>query len=320
MILKPIDIQNTEYLHLCEQVGCVFNLPAWLNLYGKRLQLIGIFNANYELIGCFHFSLGSKFGFKFALLPSFTPSNGFLLQNPASNAANIISFEKDVHQEICNYLKQQKFKLFMSAFPTHIKDMQAYFWNNYKVIPNYTYQLDLNLSEEELFNRFSSERRKSIKKAIKDAIEIKQATKYDAVLDLINATFSRKQKHINQNLVKKILFEFATSENSFAYVAYQHEKPIACTFIIYYKNVAYYLLGGYHEALKHHGAGPSCMWKSILHAKELGTKTFDFEGSMLPEVENYFRDFGGELVPYYTVQKAWLPFEILLKFKMRNKF
>lgn len=320
MKIKPIHIYDKAYLQLIEQIGSVFNLPAWLSIYGDKIKLAGIYNANQELIGSFFYTSGSKFGFRYTLLPSFTPSNGFLLLNPAINSANIISFEKEVHQLICNYLKQQNFKLLMSAFPTNVKDTQVYFWNKYKVIPNYTYQLNLNFSEEELFNRFTSERRKSIKKASKDSIEIIQEGNKQIVLDLINATFSRKQKLINQELVKKILFQFANSENSFAYVAYQHNKPIACTFIVYYKKVAYYLFGGYHHQLKHHGAGPSCMWQSILHAKKLGISTFDFEGSMLPEVENYFRDFGGDLLPYYTIQKAWLPFEVLLKFKMRNKF
>ena len=36
-------------------------------------------------------------------------------------------------------------------------------------------------------------------------------------------------------------------------------------------------------------------------AKEL--EIFDFEGSMLPGVEAFFRGFNGELKPYFTVWK-----------------
>jgi endo-alpha-1,4-polygalactosaminidase (GH114 family) len=45
------------------------------------------------------------------------------------------------------------------------------------------------------------------------------------------------------------------------------------------------------------------MWKSILKAKQMNLKIFDFEGSMLPNVERYFREFGGNLVPYYSCEK-----------------
>jgi hypothetical protein len=41
---------------------------------------------------------------------------------------------------------------------------------------------------------------------------------------------------------------------------------------------------------------------------------------MLPEVEKYFREFGGEIKPYYTVHRGLFPIEVALKLKMRNKF
>jgi hypothetical protein len=53
----------------------------------------------------------------------------------------------------------------------------------------------------------------------------------------------------------------------------------------------------------------------------LGIKYFDFEGSMLPQIEIFFRGFGGQLVPYYNrINKAKLPLEILLKFYKRELF
>jgi len=41
---------------------------------------------------------------------------------------------------------------------------------------------------------------------------------------------------------------------------------------------------------------------------------------MLPEVERFFRGFGGDLVPYFTVNKAWLPLEFMLKLLKREQF
>ena len=31
---------------------------------------------------------------------------------------------------------------------------------------------------------------------------------------------------------------------------------------------------------------------------------FDFEGSMQPGIEKYFREFGGDLVPYAAIEKS----------------
>jgi lipid II:glycine glycyltransferase (peptidoglycan interpeptide bridge formation enzyme) len=213
-----------------------------------------------------------------------------------------------------------KAKLVSFALPFTINDTQPFYWDNFKVIPNYTYRLPLNRTEEELFENLTSEKRKSIKRAEKDNLSIEQTTDYKAVKALIEKTFSRKEKKVSQDYLNKILFEFANVSNSFAFIAHKDGKPSGCVFCIHYNKTAFYLFGGYDEGNKHHGAGVSCMWQGILHAKKIGMTVFDFEGSMLVEVEKYFREFGGDLVPYYTVHKAGLPLEMVLKLKLRNRF
>jgi len=52
----------------------------------------------------------------------------------------------------------------------------------------------------------------------------------------------------------------------------------------------------------------------------LGIKYFDFEDSMIRQIERYFRGFGGKLTLYYRINKAKLPLEILLKFYRRELF
>jgi hypothetical protein len=79
-------------------------------------------------------------------------------------------------------------------------------------------------------------------------------------------------------------------------------------------------MGGYGSEHKHHGAGPAAMFAAIRHAKKQGLAIFDFEGSMIPPIERYFRGFGGLLTPYLTVNKAWLPFEFVLKMIRRSNF
>jgi hypothetical protein len=320
MIIKQIETTNKDYIRLAEKYGSVFNQKPWLSIYNSNLKLIGIYNLNSELIGFFNLFISKKYGFKYASVPPYSASNGFFINNLAQNNANKITFEKQVHQHIITYLKSLRLLFITTSFPTKVIDTQPYFWNNYKVIPNYTYQLDISIPIEDLFNNLTTEKRKSIKKAEKDLIEIKLSNDYTIILALVIKTFSRKENKINVEFINKLLFQFANTNNSFAYVAFKNNIPIACTFNIYYNNISYYLLGGYDSEKKHHGAGPACMWHSILKAKEIGITTFDFEGSMLPEVEKYFREFGGKITPYYTVQKAWLPLEFLLKFKFRNRF
>lgn len=59
------------------------------------------------------------------------------------------------------------------------------------------------------------------------------------------------------------------------------------------------------------------MWRSILFAKQTGAQVFDFEGSMQPGIEKYFREFGGDLIPYAAVEKSGLLLSLLMKLRKR---
>jgi len=66
---------------------------------------------------------------------------------------------------------------------------------------------------------------------------------------------------------------------------------------------AWYLGGGGDPGLRSSGAGSLLMWELIKEsAKHVGC--FDFEGSMLPGVERYFRNFGGRRETYFEVSRA----------------
>lgn len=320
MYIKNVNIDTDSYINLVRKSGSVFNQPEWIKLYGSAATVCGIFNLNNELIGAFNVFKASKFGINYCIVPPYSPSNGLFFLNPASNNANKITFEKEVHQLIANYFIKINALLKISAFPVFTVDMQVYYWKNFKVIPNYTYQLNLKGTTEELFDNLTTEKRKSIRKAEKDNLEIKLCNDYNIVKQLVLKTFDRKNKSVSQSYLDKILFQFSNSTNSFAFVAYQNNKPSACTFHIFHNQTSYYLFGGYDDNNRHHGAGVSCMWRAINYAKNNGILIFDFEGSMLPEVEKYFREFGGQIIPYFTINKANYFVECLLKLKNRNRF
>ena len=64
-------------------------------------------------------------------------------------------------------------------------------------------------------------------------------------------------------------------------------------------NLSYYILGGYDVDERHHGASAIAMWEAIKFTKEeLGLNQFDFEGSMVQQIERFFRKYGGKLTPY----------------------
>jgi lipid II:glycine glycyltransferase (peptidoglycan interpeptide bridge formation enzyme) len=311
--------QISNYDKLSKEYGTLFNTYEWLNLF-EKVNLYGIYDKGNNLIGGFHIYKKSKLGFSIYGNAPFTPYNGPFIKMDAQNPANTISKYREVLLSMADFLDNLNYSKISISLDKNIIDTLPFIWKKFKVVPRYTYILDLDRSLDDIYKNMTAERRNDIKKGINDKLTVEKINDYNIVKSLVLKTFLRQKKAINEIILDKILFTFANTDNSFAFATFKDGKPIATVFCVYDKQTSYYLLGGYDFENKHHGAGPLTMWESIKYSKEIGLKYFDFEGSIIPQIEKYFRGFGGKLIPYYTVNKAKLPIEILLKLVRREVF
>lgn len=320
MILKPIEHIDVFAEKAEPHIG-VFGSKAWLSIYGDSLTMIGIYKDEHQLIGGFYYLKTKKFGFDFIKLPPYTPHCGLFFISDSKNQSSKSSFSKEVMQEVCNYFSAQKSALTILAFPSAMIDMQAFIWNKYKVVPNYTYRINLGKSVEEITSNFDSKTRNAINKSIKEGVETSvNSLSQQQVFDFFKENLSATGANIYEGTMKKIMLEFSDPSNSFHFVAKKNEEILGMVFCIYDKRSCYYLLGGVNKKSGIQGVNNLLVQKSIERAKELNCEIFDFEGSMLKGVEKFFRSFGPELFPYFTANKAILPLEVLLKFKKRELF
>lgn len=77
----------------------------------------------------------------------------------------------------------------------------------------------------------------------------------------------------------------------------------AAGFFAWDRQTMYYIAGGYNNSDKKGEAMSFLLWRGILLAKEKNL-TFDFEGSMVPGIAEFFRSFGSEASTYYQVVKV----------------
>lgn len=323
MHIKKVNIE--EYKDIFEKLQKriqlkIFNTPEWLSIYDNRLNINVIYNKDNQPIGVFNTYNTKKGIFSHLNNPPFSPHCSLVFENVANNLAKQNSFYKKIFSLVEECLSNQKKTITTLCFPSEYHDFLPFFWNGYKVSPNLTYCLSLSDSIEVLHKNLAPERRNDIKKAEKDGLISVKTDDYSIIKKMVECTYVRKDKKINSQIVDSILSKYANDQNSYCYITFQNSRPIAGAFIVHYNGIAYYLLGGYDANHRHQGAGALSVWNAIQQAKELRLKTFDFEGSILPEVEKFFRAFGGYSVPYQSINKASIPIEIMLKFVKRNIF
>lgn len=321
MRIRPLEpTELSVYDELARQHGTLFNCSDWLALFGKQMQALGIFDKNGGMIGGMSLYQERLWGLKILRRAPFTPVCGPFLEVKAQHPVAILEARREALECVSEYLSQQSAAVIMLPLDRKINDVLPFFWRGYKVIPNYTYILDLSLSFSDLQKNMTSAQRTHITKAGKDLLTVQRTEDMNIVRDMVLAIFERQRKTLNNSILEAILFRYANSSNSFAFTTYRDAAAIATCFVVHNARTAYCLLGGCSPQERHHGAGPLAVLEAIKYSQEIGLKTFDFEGSVIPTIERYYRGFGGQLTPYFTVNKAWLPVEMALKFMKRNIF
>lgn len=321
MKIRPLEpSERSAYDVLARRHGTLFNTTEWLVMFGEQIKVLGIFDNGHNLVGGVSLYQDRRWGLKILRQAPFSPTCGPFMQVRARNPVAVIEERRKVMDCLVDYLNEEAPVLCMLSLDKNITDALPFYWQGYKVVSNYTYLIDLTLPLDQINKNMSPTRRNDMTKAIRDGLIVRQLMDYKTVRHLVLATFDRQRKSVNDTYLEAILFRYAHSTNSFAFSTYQGNEPIAACFVVHDTETAYYLLGGYNEEKRHHGAGALALFEAIKHAQKLGLKRFDFEGSVIPDIERYFRGFGGQLIPYLTVNKAWLPIEFALKFIKRNTF
>lgn len=294
-----------------------FYSAIWNEVYGDALLVFQAFLDDEELASACLYE-GKLKVFSALINPPFAPNNAFSINNHHPKAKTID--QKKLMQAFVSAIEQERHVVKQFSFPPEIIDLQAFYWEKYKITTRYTYRTHLSQTEDELLSRMESKLRNVIRKAEKDGMHCDLSSKDEgkaiAMILESNSMLGSKQ----QEMLKERLNRAIQDPNAWFLKAYLDDVLKAAALVYKNEGVYYYLFSGFERTQAHNGAGPFLIWEAIKMAKDAGGKIFDFEGSMLPEIERYFRKFGGDLQPYYSVSKAPLMIESILKLKKRNEF
>jgi lipid II:glycine glycyltransferase (peptidoglycan interpeptide bridge formation enzyme) len=174
---------------------------------------------------------------------------------------------------------------------------------------------------EAIQSHFDPKHRNVINKALKENLEIRtNALAADQLFQFFTQALEKVGANIYEAPLKRIFQNFEGQTGAFSLSTYRGEELLGVVYCIYDQTSCYYLLGGISRVTGINGINNLLVLRCIEQAKQLGCTVFDFEGSMLKGVEKFFRGFGPDLHPYFTVNKAWKPLEMVLKFKKPELF
>lgn len=242
---------------------------------------------------------------KIISMPPYTQTMGpwFATEAEDTKYTTALGKRQALSKTFTEALKQ--YPSFLQNFNYKITDWLPFYWEGYKQTTRYTYLLKNIGDPDYLWDNMSPNIRRNIVKAKdKFRIEVKRDIPIDDFLKVYSLSFKRQQQrapHID--ILKRLISECRRREQGDLWGGYDKDGRLhAAAFIVWQESSAYYLAGGGDPALRDSGAHSLVLWQGIKDVSHY-TSLFDFEGSMMPGVERFFREFGAVQTPFFTISK-----------------
>jgi hypothetical protein len=201
----------------------------------------------------------------------------------------------------------EKYTSFLQNFHYEATDWLPFYWAGYRQTTRYTYLLHNIRQTGRLWENMSLHIRRNMAKATKHRLAVRRGIDAADFLRVHSLTFERQgRKPVHVATLKRLIDVSRERGQGDLWGGYDAEGRLhAAAFIVWQESGACYLAGGADPSLRNSGAHALVLWDAI-RAVAGYTDLFDFEGSMLPGVERFFREFGAVQTPYSTISRGKL--------------
>jgi hypothetical protein len=235
--------------------------------------------------------------------PPLTPALGPWIAPSDGGYAKQLTREHEAMAELIDALP--RFDLFAQSFHPRVTNWLPFYWSGFQATVRYTYRLDDLGDLDRVQAGFRPSLRREIRKAERTLV-VRSDLGLPAFLELNAKTFRRQGLPLpySREVVERVDAACARHDARRVFFAVDGDgRAHAALYVVWNRDSAYYLMSGGDPALRTSGAGSLLAWEAIRFCSGV-TRGFDFEGSLIPSVERFFRSFGARQVPYLHVRKA----------------
>lgn len=301
---KTEKVQETDR-DLAAGVGhySIFQQPWWLDATAPgRWDAVEIEEGG-RVVARLPFVATKKLGLRVLSQPSLTQALGPWIERIPESSSKRLAREKDLYSRLIAGLPTHD--VFRQNFHSEVTNWLPFYWSGFSQTTRYSYVLDGIQDQAQLLAGFSKTTRNLVKQAER-ILEVTESDDVEDVLDLAEMTFARQGKSLpySRDLLRRIDASAHRHAHRRALIARDAGgRAHAAAYIVGDQAKAYLLVTGADPELRKNGAGNLVHWRAIQAAGEF-TDAFDFEGSMLEPIEEFYRKFGATQSPYSFVSRS----------------
>jgi hypothetical protein len=231
-----------------------------------------------------------------------TKQLGPWVRSSEAKYTNALSAEHEAMGELIGQLPVHD--RFRQGFAPEVTNWLPFAWAGFDASVAYTYRLTDLSDLDAVWSGLRENIRREIRKAERQ-VEVVDGLGLDRFLDTAAQTFERQglKSELPTDVFQRI--EDAASSRDARQILFAVDdarRVHAALYLVWDDRVAYYLAGGGDPDLRKSGAMSLLMWRAIQQAASVSA-VFDFEGSMLPPVERFFRAFGARQTQFLVAER-----------------
>ena len=235
--------------------------------------------------------------------PPLTPTLGPWIAPSSAKYAKALSREHQLMEQLIANLPRAD--IVRQAFHPSVTNWLPFHWAGFDVGIRCTYRLDDLSDLDRVWSGFRENIRKEVHKATRQ-LEVRDDLGVETLLDLNEKTYARQGLPLPypRSLVRRVDLACAERDARRTWFAVDADGRIhAAHYFVWDQTSAYSLVSGADPDLRTSGASSLLVWEAIRFSGERGL-SLDFEGSIIPSIERFFRAFGARQVPYLYVSRT----------------
>lgn len=289
----------------------IFQQPWWLDAVAPDRWSEAIIKRGDNIVARWPYVIKKKYGLTLLTQPPLTQTLGPWLIPSTGKYTKQLSEQKDLMTELISMLPAYDY--FGQNFHYSTGNLLPFFWHGFSQSNRYTYVLDDLKDLDKIWSEFKSHLRTQIRKAQKQ-VKVYTSSDIDLFLHLNSLVFQQQDIKLpySHELVRRL--DAACAKHQARQIFFAEDasgRVYAAQYLVWNEDSAYALMSGTDPEFRNSGANSLLMWEAIKFAATV-TQKFDFEGSMIESIEQFYRSFGAKQVAYHNIINANRRTKILL--------
>ncbi len=297
-----------EYNDFCERAGVpLFARPYWLEAVCPGQWDVILVRRGGRAVAALPYHCVRRFGLKFMLQPRLTQFLGLQIDFTEAGATDYSrrSFFRQCAADAIAQISSLGFAYIQMAMHHSYTDWLPFHWAGYSSTTRYTYVIPDISSPDEVAKSFHASKRRHLKAAAAAGLTADStmtAGEFYAMHSRCLAAKGQKPSYPAETLARIASIMGERGQCAFIAVRGNDRAAQSAAFVVWDDSTAYQLLSCTDTASASTGASSFAVKSAIDYCSDK-SKAYDFEGSMMRDVEFSYSKCGTEQRPYLYLEK-----------------